>query len=108
MTRNSLFVSSKCVVIDVPAIGWANDRKDQLLKRYKDIRVMGTLEELPQDKKDTEIAEYCKSNSCDLLTKDNRAYIFSFKVGVKKVLIERYGVDEGHKNAPVYILRFIE
>ena len=108
MIRNFFPKKSKIILIDIPVKGWANIRKAQLFKRYKEIRVMGERVELPKNMEDIDIIKYCKDNSCDLLTKDKRAYTFSFKVSVKKVLIERYGIDEGHKNAPVFILHFID
>ena len=108
MTQNFLSRSSNYLVIDVPVKGWAKDHTEQLLKRYTDVRIMGTFEELTDESDDDKIVEYCMNNSSDLLTKDKRAYTFAFKVGVKKVLIERCGVDEGHNNAPVFILRFLD
>lgn len=82
------------VVIDKDLIGWAGKHEDELSKIYAKVVKVGIDVDLPQRKRDDEIASYCKDNNCDLLTADTEAYMNFFDIGVKALEIARYDHDE--------------
>tara|TARA_B100000949_G_C13887562_1_gene287320 strand:- start:120 stop:419 length:300 start_codon:yes stop_codon:yes gene_type:complete len=97
----------KSVVIDKDVLGWARDRRRDLLKRYEKILEVGELVDLPQRSFDSSVASYCKKNDCDLLTSDKTAYTHYFEKNIRTVKINRYGwYEKGDR--PVYLIEIVD
>lgn len=95
------------IVIDKDIIGWGNLHEKQLSNNYAKILKVGIDPDLPQRKRDDEIASYCKDNDCDLLTADNEAYTYYYNVNIKTVEITRYGYDEKAEKY-IYLIKIIK
>lgn len=78
------------VVIDNDILGWGNDNKNNLLKLYEEVLMVGSHPDLQEGDGDQKIAAYCLSNDCDLLTADIKAYNKRFKAGAHSVHIAAY------------------
>ncbi len=94
----------KRVVVDYDILGWGNEHEDELLKQYQKVLKVGTEPGLERRKPDTVIASYCKTNNCDLLTGDVRAYQYYFNVGVNRVQISRYSWIGGRTDKAVFLI----
>ena len=95
------------IVIDKDIIGWGNLHEKQLSNDYVRILKVGIDPDLPQRKRDDEIASYCRDNECDLLTADTEAYTHYFEVNIKTVAITRYSYDE-KADKRIYLIQIIE
>ncbi len=98
----------KRVVVDYDILGWGNEHEDELLKQYQKVLKVGTEPGLERRKPDTVIASYCKTNNCDLLTEDVRAYQYYFGVGVNMVQISRYSWIGGRTDKAVFLIQIVE
>ncbi len=98
----------KRVVVDYDILGWGNEHEDELLKQYQKVLKVGTEPGLERRKPDTVIASYCKTNNCDLLTGDVRAYQYYFDVGVNMVQISRYSWIGGRTDKAVFLIQIVE
>ena len=98
----------KGVVIDHDILGWGKDHEQELLKTYQRVVMVGTEPGLERRKPDTTIASYCKTNECDLLTGDLKAYQHFFDVGVSKVEISRYTWIGGRTDKAVFLVQISE
>ena len=94
------------LVIDKVSLGWAKKHRSDLLKRgYTKIEEVG--KDLQEDISDYDLALYCKTDDCNLVTMDKRAFAACFKAGIKRVEIELLGWDETTKEKrPVLLIRY--
>tara|TARA_B100001971_G_C17909147_1_gene391975 strand:+ start:132 stop:437 length:306 start_codon:yes stop_codon:yes gene_type:complete len=98
---------SDIIVIDNDILGWGKENKDNLLKLYKEVRMVGSHPNLNERDLDHEIATYCIENNCDLMTGDIRAYDKHYKAGVHTVQITDYDWWEtGRKR--ILLIKIIE
>ena len=98
---------SKKVVIDKDILGWADEERDVLLKRYESVLKVGIHPDLPQRTFDDKIASYCKINNCDLLTGDTKAHTHFFDAEIKTIQITKYAWwKKGDRS--VYLIEIIE
>jgi hypothetical protein len=70
--------------------------------------MVGTEPGLERRKPDTIIASYCKTNNCDLLTGDLKAYQYYFDIGVATVQISRYAWIGGRTDKAVFLVQISE
>lgn len=97
---------SRNLVVDHNILGWAEQRKDQLLQTYERIFRIGIGYELPQRSSDNDAALFCLKNNCDMITFDSTAYTHYFEAGIPAVRISRLNWDV-KGDAPVYLIRII-
>ena len=96
------------MVIDHDILGWGTEHTENLLKQYQKILKVGIETGLERRNPDTRVASYCKSNDCDLLTGDLKAYQYYFDVGVKTVQITRYDWIGGLTDKAVFLVQIVE
>jgi len=85
------------VVIDYNILGWGDAHQDDLLKQFKEVIQVGKHPDLPRRSFDKEVAVFCESHDCALITADSRAYTHFFEAGIKSVtirLLERWKVSD--------------
>lgn len=97
---------AKGVVIDHDILGWGKSKKDELLKKYQDIEMVGS-KKIPRRQPDDIIARFCKEHEYDLLTGDGLAYTHYFNAGIKQVQISTYEwYENGDK--PIYLVKIAD
>ena len=62
------------VLIDYSLNGWAKENEDLIHEHYSKIRYIIEEPCLSEDSSDAELASFCKTEGCDMLTSDKRAY----------------------------------
>jgi hypothetical protein len=77
------------VVIDYNILGWGDKNREMLLKRYQEVFEVGKHVDLPRRSFDKEIATFCNSHDCALITADSKAYTHFFEAGIMAVTISR-------------------
>jgi hypothetical protein len=77
------------VLIDYNILGWGEQHRDELLGKYGDVIFVGKDSDLPRRTFDKELAAYCDSHDCALITADARAYTHFFDAGIEMVSIRR-------------------
>ena len=93
------------VLIDSNKLGWAKKSEVQIGKDYPEILYVGDEGSPGQNAEDVEIAAFCKENSCDLLTGDQRAYTKLLQQPhVKAVQISKYAHDDDARQQ-VYLIK---
>ena len=92
-------------LIDQNIKNLVEDKYKPYFKKYDKIFVVG--KDLPQREYDEGLAKFCKKNECDLITKDNRAYIHFLTVNVKAVQISELFYDEKGV-CPIYTVKIID
>ena len=95
------------LVVDHNILGWAEKRKEAILKTYGQIFRVGIGYELPRRSSDKEVAVFCKENDCDLITADNTAYTNYFEAGIGEVNISRYNWD-AKGDIPIFLIRIVK
>src|SRR5438093_9578735 len=99
--------NAKAVVVDHDILGWGEDHREELLKKYQKIVRVGSERGLERRKSDLVVASYCKNNSCDLLTGDLKAYQYYFDAGVKSIQVSRYDWASGPDKA-IFLIQIVE
>jgi hypothetical protein len=85
------------VVIDYNILGWGEKHREDLLKTFREVILVGKHPDLSRRSFDREVAGYCKLHDCVLITADARAYTHFFDAGVESVVIskvERWDVSD--------------
>jgi hypothetical protein len=85
------------IVVDYNILGWGDSHREELLKRFTEVILVGKHPDLPRRAFDQEVAAYCKLHDCDLITADARAYTHFFEAGIKSVkisLVERWETSD--------------
>ncbi len=90
------------ILVDYQIIGWAKRNEQKIHLSYKQILYVGTPPSPGRDSSDSRLASFCKSNDCDLLTSDQRAYLpFLTECNAGEVRISLF--DTGSQN--VYLVK---
>jgi hypothetical protein len=77
------------IVIDYNILGWGESHKEELLKQFGEVILVGKHPDLTRRSFDKELAAYCDSHDCALITADARAYTHFFETGIERVAISR-------------------
>jgi hypothetical protein len=77
------------VVIDYNILGWGERHMEELSGRFAEVILVGKHPDLPRRSFDSEVATYCKSHDCALITADAKAYTHFFEAGINQVAIRR-------------------
>lgn len=101
-------LTAETIVIDHDILGWGESHKDALLGQYRKFVRVDSDPGLERRKSDTDVAAYCKKNSCDLMTGDTTAYEQFFEAGVTRIQILRYDWIGGKTDKAVYLIQIIE
>ena len=93
------------VLIDYQLNGWAAENEDLIHKRYSKIRYIREEPGLSEKSSDAEMASFCKTRGCDMLTADKKVYeSWLEKRRVDEICISEFGKDVKGKR-PVYRVR---
>ena len=78
VTSNSasylMWLMNDGVLIDYSLNGWAKESEDLVHEYYSKIHYILEESRLSEDSSDAELASFCKTEGCDMLTSDKRAY----------------------------------
>lgn len=95
------------VLIDYNRKGWAERNESVIKKDYTEICYVGVDPNPPRYSTDSNIAAFCETHNCDLITGDKRAYAnFLENSHVKAVQISLYGHDED-ANQQIYLIKIL-
>jgi hypothetical protein len=95
------------VVIDYNVLGWGEEHTEDLLKRFSEVILVGKHPDLPRRSFDKDVAAYCNSHDCALITADAKAYTHFFEAGIGRVAIsriERWAVSD----ADLFMVEIVE
>jgi hypothetical protein len=94
-------------VVDEQLLGWKTANEEYLKKQFSEILVVGTDQNLPRGISDRDLAAYCKSQNCTILTCDRKMHINFFADGTETVRIQVYGTNNERSNQTIYSIRIV-
>ena len=92
------------VLIDQNIKFLTNDNHKHYLEKYDTVFEVG--KDLKQREYDEGLATFCKTNHCDLLTADNRAYTHFLSENINTVQISELFYDD-KADRPIYLVEII-
>ncbi len=95
------------VLIDYQLKGWALRNESRIKENYSEIRYVGETPNPDASSSDSVLASFCKTNGCDMLTSDKKAYaplLEEQNAGAVHIMI--YDKDES-AGRPVYRVRMV-